>query len=402
MSLITALESKSTTEASLRFPIYLDHNATTPCDEAVLQAMLPYFCNDFGNAASMYGLHGWNAHKAVEQAREKIADALGAQPENFIFTSGATESNNLGIRGVFRACNHKGKHIITSSIEHPATLATLRDLEQEGARVSYLEPLPDGSFDIDAMKAAITPETILITVMYANNEIGTINPIDDIAVIAQQHGILFMSDATQALGKVDINLTTCPIDILTCSAHKIYGPKGVGGLYLRHQHGSRVVDIRPQITGGGSEQGLRGGTLNVPGIVGFAKAVELAQRELRNGAIDKVEQLRDKLEDGLLELQQVQVNGISEERLPHVCNVSFHDTDGKKMLSLLKKSISVSTGSACSSSNLSPSHVLTALGLSDELAQATIRFSLGRHTTEAEIDFALNKVREVAALTLLL
>lgn len=399
MSLMAELNEKTPTEAKLNFPIYLDYNATTPCDKAVLQAMLPYFCTDFGNAASMFGLHGWNAHQAVEQARELIASALGGHAKNIIFTSGATESNNLGIRGVFNACSHKGKHIITSSIEHPSTLLTLKDLEREGAIVSYLDPLPDGRFDIELLKGLITAETILITVMYANNELGTINPINEIATLARQNNVLFMSDATQALGKVEIDLDKCPIDILTCSAHKIYGPKGVGALYLRHQDGIKVVDIRPQITGGGSEQGLRGGTLNVPGIVGFAKAVELACLDLRRGELKKIELLRDRLEQGLAQLKQVQINGGSSARLSHVCNVSFKNTDGKKLLSLLKKSISVSTGSACSSSSLAPSHVLTALGLSDELAQATIRFSLGKSTTSEEVSFTLNKVKEVLSLT---
>ena len=360
--------------------------------------MLPYFYNDFGNAASMHGLHGWNAHKAVTQARETIASALGTTPENFIFTSGATESNNLAIRGIFQACHHKGKHIITSSIEHPATLATLRDLEQYGAVISYIDPLPDGSFDMAKLAQLIREETILITVMYANNELGIINPIAEIAELSYERDIYFMTDATQALGKVDIDLATCPIDILTCSAHKIYGPKGVGGLYLRKQQNKKNIEIKPQITGGNSEQGLRGGTLNVPGIVGFAKAVELAQQELRDGTLQQLEALRNKLETGLLELAHTQANGMNTPRLPHVCNISFKHTDGKKLLSLLKRDISVSTGSACSSSNLAPSHVLTALGLSGELAQATVRFSLGRYTSAAEIDYTLQKVKEVAAM----
>ncbi len=398
MSATATLVTKSINH-NLNFPIYLDHNATTPCDKCVVEAMLPYFTNDFGNAASMHGLHGWNAHKAVTQARETIASALGTTPENFIFTSGATESNNLAIRGIFQACAHEGKHIITSSIEHPATLATLRDLEQHGAVVSYIDPLPDGSFDMAKLAQLINEETILITVMYANNELGTINPIAEIAELAQEKDIYFMTDATQALGKVDIDLATCPIDILTCSAHKIYGPKGIGGLYLRKQHNKKNIEIKPQITGGSSEQGLRGGTLNVPGIVGFAKAVELAQQELRDETLQQLEALRNKLEAGLLELTNTQVNGMNVPRLPHVCNMSFRHTDGKKLLNLLKKDISVSTGSACSSSNLAPSHVLTALGLSDELAQATIRFSLGRQTTAAEIDYTLQKVKEVAVMT---
>lgn len=376
-------------------PVYLDYNAATPCDEAVLETMLPFFCTHFGNAASISGQHGWKAHTAVEHSREQIAQLIGAQPGEVIFTSGATESNNLGIRGVYLALCQQGKHIITSSIEHPSTLITLKDLEREGARVSYIDPLADGSFDTETLKKLITPETILITVMYANNELGVINPIAEIADIAKQNDILFMSDATQALGKIHIDLQQCPIDILTCSAHKVYGPKGVGALYLRRQEGKKIVDIRPQITGGNSEQGLRGGTLNVPGIVGFGKAAELAQLSLEQGMLEHTERQRNKLEQELQKLSNVQVNGEGSHRLPNVTNISFKNTDGKKLLSMLKKSISVSTGSACSSSSLSPSHVLTAIGLSDELAQATIRFSLGRQTTDAEIDFALAAVHKV-------
>ncbi|WP_203564057.1 cysteine desulfurase family protein [Deefgea sp. CFH1-16] len=372
-----SLLGNSNTE-KLNLPIYLDYNATTPCDEAVLEAMLPYFCTTFGNAASMFGLHGWNAYQAVEQARAQLAHSIGGQPKEIVFTSGATESNNLGIRGVFRACKNKGKHIITSSIEHPSILMTLKDLECKGARISYIDPLPDGSFDIERLKELITNETILITVMYANNELGTINPIHEIAAIAQKNDILFMSDATQALGKIHIDLQQCPIDILTCSAHKIYGPKGVGALYLRNQQGKRVVDLLPQITGGGSEQGMRGGTLNVPGIVGFGKAAEIACLALKNGELERIAQQRNKLEQELSILNNVQINGCTDSRLPHVSNISFKNTDGKKLLSMLKKSISVSTGSACSSSSLSPSHVLAAIGLPDDLAQATIRFSLGK------------------------
>ncbi|MBS0974237.1 cysteine desulfurase family protein [Serratia rubidaea] len=374
-------------------PLYLDYNATTPCDELVLAEMLPFFCQHFGNAASISSQQGFKAHLAVERSREQIAQLLHAQANEIIFTSGATESNNLGLRGVYAACRAGGNHIISSSIEHPATLATLKELEREGARVSLIKPLPDGSFDLDALQALITPETILISVMYANNELGVVNPIAEIAAIAERHNILLMSDATQAAGKVPIDVRQCPIDILTCSAHKIYGPKGIGALYLRRKNGKKIVDLHPQITGGNSEQGMRGGTLNVPGIVGFGKAAELAAQRLPQ-AMAKAQAQRDRLEQALAQWDNVQINGRGCPRLPHVSNISFKQTDGARLLSLLKKSVSVSTGSACSSSSLSPSHVLTELGLSEELAQATLRFSLGWPTSDEDIDVALAAVNQ--------
>ncbi|MBU3893347.1 cysteine desulfurase [Serratia rubidaea] len=374
-------------------PLYLDYNATTPCDELVLAEMLPFFCHHFGNAASISSQQGFKAHLAVERSREQIAKLLHARANEIIFTSGATESNNLGLRGAYAACKSRGNHIISSSIEHPATLATLKDLEREGARVSLIKPLQDGRFDLAALEALITPETILIGVMYANNELGVINPIADIATIAERRNILFMSDATQAAGKIPIDVQQCPIDILTCSAHKIYGPKGIGALYLRRKNGKKIVDLHPQITGGNSEQGIRGGTLNVPGIVGFGKAAELAAERLPQ-AMAKAQSQRDRLERALAQWENVQINGGSSPRLPHVSNISFKQVDGARLLNLLKKSVSVSTGSACSSSSLSPSHVLTALGLSEELAQATLRFSLGWPTRDEDIDVALAAVNQ--------
>ncbi|OMQ24495.1 cysteine desulfurase family protein [Serratia oryzae] len=374
-------------------PVYLDYNATTPCDEMVLKEMLPFFCDHFGNAASISSQHGLKAHLAVERSREQIASLLHANSNEIIFTSGASESNNLGLRGVYAACQHQGNHIISSSIEHSATLATLKDLERTGARVSLIKPKKDGSFNLEALKTLITPETILISVMYANNELGVINPIEEIAAIAKQHNILFMCDATQAVGKIPINLKECPIDILTCSAHKVYGPKGIGALYLRREKGKKVVDIRPQITGGNSEQGMRGGTLNVPGIVGFGKAAELASHKL-GLEMKQYQYQRDKLEKELMQVGNIQVNGGACRRLPHVSNISFKNVDGSKLLNILKKSLSISTGSACSSSNLTPSHVLIELGLSEELAQATIRFSLGRQTTDEDIEFTITEIHK--------
>lgn len=378
-------------------PVYLDYNATTPCDPEVVKEMLPYFSGNFGNAASLSSYHGFKAHQAVEKSRDRIAALLGAESSEIIFTSGATESNNLALRSVYSALSEQGNHIISSSIEHPAVLATLKDLEKQGVRVSLIPPLPNGSFDIEAMRALISPETILICVMYANNETGVINPIEEISAVARQHQILLMSDATQAIGKLPINLQKIPVDILTGSAHKIYGPKGVGLFYLRHRHGKKVIDIQPQITGGHGEQGMRGGTLNVTGIVGFGKAAELAAQELEQGLTTTARQ-RDRLENALLALGHIQVNGAGSQRLAHVSNLSFRHVDGGKLLKLLKNTLTISTGSACTSSSLSPSHVLTALGLSDELAQSTLRFSLGRDTTEEEIDFAIAEVRRVTKL----
>lgn len=378
-------------------PVYLDYNATTPCDPCVVEEMLPFFYGNFGNAASLSSYHGFKAHQAVEKSRERVAALLGAENSEIIFTSGATESNNLALRSVYSALCKQGNHIISSSVEHPAVLATLKDLETQGARVSLIPPLPNGSFNVDAMRELISPETILICVMYANNETGVINPVEAISLLARQHNILFMSDATQAIGKLPINVKNIPVDIMTGSAHKIYGPKGVGLFYLRHSHGKKVVDIQPQITGGHGEQGMRGGTLNVTGIVGFGKAAELAAQELERGLSTTARQ-RDRLENALLALGDVQVNGEGSQRLAHVSNLSFHHIDGARLLKLLKNTLTISTGSACTSSSLAPSHVLKALGLSDELAQSTVRFSLGRETSDEEIDFAIAEVSRAIAL----
>ncbi|VUS40945.1 cysteine desulfurase family protein [Klebsiella grimontii] len=374
-------------------PIYLDYNATTPCDTEVVEAMLPYFCEHFGNAASISSRHGWKAHIAVDKAREQLATLINAQSKEIFFTSGATESNNLALRGIWQACRHKGNHIISSTIEHPATLNTLKALEAEGAQVTLLKPRSDGSLDMAELAQSFTADTILVCLMYANNELGVINPVDEIAHLTTKHQVLFMSDATQALGKIGIDVQRCPVDILTCSAHKLYGPKGVGALYIRQKRGQRVVELVPQITGGGGEEGIRAGTLNVPGIVGFGKAAELAKKSLESERL-RLQMLRDNFETELAQLAQIKINGIESPRLPHVSNVSFVGVDGTKLTQLLKKSLSVSSGSACSSSSLQPSHVLTAIGLTEDLIEATLRFSFGRPTTADDITLALAEISE--------
>lgn len=374
-------------------PIYLDYNATTPCDTSVVEAMLPYFSQYFGNAASISNQHGWKANLAVEKGREQLAALINAQKNEIIFTSGATESNNLALRGIWQACRYKGNHIISSCIEHPATLMTLKALEAEGAQVTLLKPRSDGSLDLAELAQSFTSNTILVCLMYANNELGVINPVAEIARLTTQHQVLFMSDATQALGKIDIDMQRCPVDILTGSAHKLYGPKGIGALYIRQKNGQRVVELVPQLTGGGGEEGIRGGTLNVPGIVGFGKAAVLAKESMISEQF-RLETLRDSFEAELMQLTPIRINGAGNSRLPHVSNVSFIDVDGAKLTQLLKKKLSVSSGSACSSSSLVPSHVLTAIGLTEEQTEATLRFSFGRPTTDNEIALALIEIRE--------
>ncbi len=376
-----------------RIPVYLDNNATTACDEAVVQAMLPYFDSDFGNSSNISHLHGWKAHAAVEQARGQIADLIHATPDELVFTSGATESNNMAIRGVYHAGKDRANHIIASAIEHPSTLGALRELEKQGARVSYLAPLADGGFDLDALHAAIDEDTLLVCAMYANNEIGVINPVAQIAELAHARGVAFHCDATQAVSKIAVDMDNCPADLITFSAHKMHGPKGVGALYIRGLSDGTAIGMTAQITGS-SERGLRGGTLNVPAIVGFGKAAELAAEALRSGVMQQTQARRDHFEQELMQLEHVNINGFCCRRLPHVSSATFGHVDGKMLLKQLKHSLSVSTGSACSSVSLAPSHVLTALGLNEELAQATIRFSLSQHTSDDEIEFALAEVKK--------
>lgn len=375
-------------------PIYLDHNATTPCDPRVVDAMLPYFTNFFGNAASRSHSLGWQAEKAVEDAREKIATLIGATSKEIIFTSGATEADNLGIKGVFDMYASKGNHIITTTIEHKAVLDACHNIEKRGAEVSYLGVKPDGMIDLKDIEAAIKPTTILICIMYANNEIGTIFPIQEIAALAKKHDILFMSDATQAVGKVPIDVNQQGIDLMTFTAHKMYGPKGIGALYVRRKNPR--VKVTSQIDGGGHERGMRSGTLNVPGIVGFGKAAEICMNEMGSEA-KRLKVLRDKLENELLKIEESYLNGHKTNRLPHVTNISFKHVEGEGLLMGVNEHIALSSGSACTSASLEPSYVLKALGLGDDLAHSSLRFGLGRFTDEEQIDFTIKKVTEVVS-----
>jgi cysteine desulfurase len=370
-------------------PIYLDHNATTPCDPRVVESMLPYFTQRFGNAASRNHAYGWQAEEAVDIAREQVARLIGAEPKEIIFTSGATESDNLAIKGVFAAYASKGNHIITALTEHRAVLDTVGHIEKMGGAVSYLTVHQDGLIDLDELESSIKPGTILITLMYANNETGVIQPVKEIGQIARKHGILFFSDATQAVGKIPVNVNDDGIDLMALSAHKIYGPKGIGALYVRRKH-PRVA-LQAQMDGGGHERGMRSGTLNVPGIVGLGRASELCMQEMNMDA-KRTAALRDKLEQALMAIEGTYLNGNKEKRLPHVSNISFDYADGEAIMLGLNKDMAVSSGSACTSASLEPSHVLKAMGLTDELAHSSVRFSLGRNTNDADIDYAIAQI----------
>ncbi|MBS1621708.1 MAG: IscS subfamily cysteine desulfurase [Bacteroidetes bacterium] len=373
----------------MKLPIYLDHNATTPCDPRVVEAMVPYFTNAFGNAASRNHPFGWQAEEAVDYAREQVAKLVGADPKEIIFTSGATEADNLALKGVFEMYRNKGNHIITCSIEHKAVLDPCKHLEKEGAEVTYLKVTPEGLINLEELEAAFKPTTILVAIMYANNEIGTIMPIKEISTIARKKGVLVFSDATQAVGKVPVDVNKDGIDLMAFTAHKMYGPKGVGALYVRRKNPR--VKVTAQIDGGGHERGMRSGTLNVPGIVGFGKACELCMQEMEQDA-KRLGALRDKLETALLKLEEAYVNGSTQHRLPHVSNVSFKYVEGEGLMMGFNKDIAVSSGSACTSASLEPSYVLKALGLGDDLAHSSIRFGLGRYTTEEQIDYTINQV----------
>ncbi|MES2275797.1 MAG: IscS subfamily cysteine desulfurase [Bacteroidota bacterium] len=369
----------------MEFPIYLDNNATTPMDPRVLEAMLPYFNNKFGNAASRNHAFGWVAEEAVDYAREQVAKLIGANEKEIIFTSGATESDNLAIKGVFEMYKEKGNHIITATTEHKAVLDTCKHVEKLGARVTYLDVKEDGLIDLAELEAAMTPETILVCIMYGNNEIGVIQPIREISAIAHKHGALFMTDAVQAVGKIPVDVNADGIDLLALSAHKIYGPKGVGALYVRRK-GPRVK-VTAQMDGGGHERGMRSGTLNVPGIVGLGKACELCGLEMESEA-KRLSAMRDRLQNALTVLEESYVNGNVEHRLPHVANISFKYVEGEGLM-MAMKDLAVSSGSACTSASLEPSYVLKSLGLSDDLAHSSIRFGLGRFTTDEEVDHAI-------------
>lgn len=354
-------------------------------DPRVLEAMLPYFTQKFGNAASRNHPFGWVAEEGVDYAREQVAKLIGASEKEIIFTSGATESDNLAIKGVFEMYKEKGNHIITAVTEHKAILDACKHVEKLGGRVTYLPVKEDGLVDLEVLEAAMTKETILVSIMYGNNEIGVIQPVKEIAAIAHKYGALFMTDATQAVGKIPVDVNADGIDLLALSAHKMYGPKGVGALYVRRK-GPRVK-VTAQMDGGGHERGMRSGTLNVPGIVGLGKACEIAGQEMESEAI-RLSALRDKLESALTVLEESYVNGNIEHRLPHVANISFKYVEGEGLM-MAMKDLAVSSGSACTSASLEPSYVLKSLGLSDDLAHSSIRFGLGRFTTEEEVDYAV-------------
>ncbi len=375
----------------LKLPIYLDNNATTPMDPRVLEAMTPYFLEDFGNAASRNHPFGWKAEEAVDYAREQVAKLIGADPKEIIFTSGATEGDNLGIKGVYEMYASKGNHIITATTEHKAVLDTCKHIEKTGGEVTYLEVKADGLIDLKELEAAIKPTTILIAIMYANNEIGVIQPVKEIGAIAKKNGVLFFTDAVQAVGKIPVNVIKDGIDLMAFTAHKMYGPKGVGALYVRRKNPR--VKVTAQMDGGGHERGMRSGTLNVPGIVGFGKACEICMNEME---IDtkRISILRDKLETELMKLEEAYINGSKEHRLPHVTNISFKHVEGEGLLMGFNKNIALSSGSACTSASLEPSYVLKALGLGDDLAHSSLRFGLGRFTTEDQIDYTIKAISE--------
>ena len=379
---------------SVKLPIYFDNHATTPVDPRVLDAMLPYFGDKFGNAASRNHSFGWAGEEAVENARGQVASLIGATPKEIVFTSGATESDNLMIKGVAEMYREKGNHIITQAIEHKAVLDTCKRLEKYGYEVSYLPVRRDGRVDPEDVRKAITPKTILITIMYANNEIGVVNPIQEIGKIAKEHGIIFAVDGVQAVGKIPVDVQKDNIDLLAISGHKIYGPKGVGALYVRRRNPR--VQLSAVIDGGGHERGMRSGTLNVPGIVGLGKACEVAQQEMAAESA-RLLALRERLRKGLeAKLDEVFINGSMEHRLPNNLNMSFAYVEGESLLMGIND-IAVSSGSACTSATLEPSYVLKALGVGEDLAHTSIRFGLGRFNTEEEVDYVIDKMVQVVS-----
>ncbi len=377
---------------AIKLPIYMDYHATTPVDTRVVDAMLPYFHEKFGNAASRNHSFGWAAEEAVESARAQIARLINATPKEIVFTSGATESNNLALKGAAEMYREKGNHIITQVTEHKAILDTCKRLEKYGYEVTYLPVAKDGRIDLDDLKRAITAKTILITIMYANNEIGVIQPIQEIGKIAKEKGVLFHSDGVQAAGKVPVDVQRDNLDMISLTAHKLYGPKGCGALYVRRRNPR--VQLSAQIDGGGHERGMRSGTLNVPGIVGFGKAAELCQNEMVEESA-RLRGLRDRLKDTVFaKLDEVYINGSMEHRLPHNINISFAFVEGESLLMGIND-VAVSSGSACTSATLEPRYVLKALGVGEDLAHTSIRFGLGRFNTAEEVDYVTNRVIEV-------
>jgi cysteine desulfurase len=377
---------------TIKLPIYMDYHATTPVDPRVVDAMLPYFTVHFGNAASRNHPFGWEAEEAVEKARKQVAELIGANAKEIVFTSGATESDNLAIKGVAEMYREKGNHIVTCVTEHKAVIDTCKRLEKNGYRVSYLPVRKDGLISLDDLRGALTDRTILIAIMTANNEIGVVQPIAEIGAVAKEKGILFHTDAVQAVGKIPFNVNDLKVDLAAMSAHKMYGPKGVGALYVRRRN-PRVL-LSPLIDGGGHERGMRSGTLNVPGIVGFGEAARLCREEM---AVDteRLRRLRERLSDKLHRgLDEIYINGSMEHRLPHNLNISFAYVEGESLLMGIND-VAVSSGSACTSASLEPSYVLKALGAGDDLAHSSIRFGLGRWTTEAEVDYVADKLISV-------
>ncbi len=375
----------------MNFPIYFDNNATTPCDPRVVDTMIPFFTQNFGNAASRNHSFGWSAEEAVDYAREQVAKLIGADPKEIIFTSGATEGDNLAIKGVYEMYASKGNHIITTTIEHKAVLDTCKHLEKLGAEVTYLPVDAEGMINLKDLEKAITPKTILLAIMYANNEVGTINPMREISAIAKKHGVLLFSDAVQAVGKIPVDVNKDGIDLMAFTAHKMYGPKGVGALYVRRKNPR--VKVTAQLDGGGHERGMRSGTLNVPGIVGFGKACEICMQEMASDT-ERITKLRDKLETELLKVEESYLNGHKTNRLPHVANISFKHVEGEGLLMGINKFIALSSGSACTSASLEPSYVLKALGLGDDLAHSSLRFGLSRFSTEEEVDYTIKAVSD--------
>jgi cysteine desulfurase len=371
--------------------VYLDNNATTPCDPRVVEAMLPYFFEHHGNAASRSHPYGWEAEDAVDKARKQVAELIGADEKEIIFTSGATEADNLAIKGVFEMYSRKGNHIITAKTEHKAVLDTCKALEKKGAEITYLDVQEDGLIDLSKLEAAIKPTTILVSIMWANNETGVIQPMKEIGDICAKNGVLLMSDATQAVGKIPVNPRENGIHLMAFTAHKMYGPKGVGALYVSRKEPR--VKVTAQMDGGGHERGMRSGTLNVPGIVGFGKAAEIAHAEMAKDA-ERLSKLRDRLESELKNsLEEVYINGNPAHRMPHVTNMSFKHVEGEGLMMTFNQNIALSSGSACTSASLEPSYVLVALGLGDDLAHSSLRFSLGRFNTDEDIDFAVEAIR---------
>ncbi|HZR70621.1 MAG TPA: IscS subfamily cysteine desulfurase [Burkholderiales bacterium] len=377
---------------SVKLPIYLDYSATTPVDPRVAQKMIPYLTEHFGNPASRSHPFGWEAEKAVEEARGHVAALLNADPKEIVWTSGATEGNNLAIKGAANFNKGKGKHIITQKTEHKAVLDTVRELERQGFEATYLEPEPNGIVSLSKLEAAIRPDTILVSIMMVNNEIGVIQPIAEIGEICRARGIVFHCDAVQAAGKIPIDLAKLKVDLLTVTAHKVYGPKGIGALYVRRKP---RVRIEPQIHGGGHERGFRSGTLPTHQIVGMGEAFRIAKAEMATEN-ERIRFLRDKLLAGIREIEEVYVNGDLERRIPGNLNVSFNFVEGESLIMAIKD-VAVSSGSACTSASLEPSYVLRALGRSDELAHSSIRFTLGRFTTEAEVDYTVELLRRKIA-----